>query len=245
MTRLCISALAALGAVGTLAAAVPTAAAEPAPVAIADRQASVAKRALFAELRDGDANSLRFGHQHALDEHVGDDADGTAVPIAFRPLHENNGSWFWWGATHASTAEYKELFRYIVDYLRDAKGVHNLPYAYSPTGSFNGDPTNYLATYPGDAWVDLLGYDQYMSSGTVDTRNAEAGRCQNPGCAYDAEVGRHGQAHPEALCHRHQAAEGHAEGYRRHRQPVTIAVFGAALLAAVACVLMPIRKRHS
>lgn len=59
-------------------------------------------------------------------------SDGTLIPIIFRPLHENNGSWFWWGATHASASEYKELYRYIVDYLRDVKDVHNLLYAYSP-----------------------------------------------------------------------------------------------------------------
>ncbi|MDK6797490.1 glycosyl hydrolase, partial [Escherichia coli] len=49
-------------------------------------------------------------------------SDGTPIPIIFRPLHENLGTWFWWGATHASTAEFKELFRYIVNYLRDIKG---------------------------------------------------------------------------------------------------------------------------
>lgn len=81
-------------------------------------------------------------------------SDGTLIPIIFRPLHENNGSWFWWGATHASASEYKELYRYIVDYLRDVKDVHNLLYAYSPGGVFNGDSTDYLATYPGDQWVD-------------------------------------------------------------------------------------------
>ena len=75
-------------------------------------------------------------------------SDGTLIPIIFRPLHENNGSWFWWGATHASASEYKELYRYIVDYLRDVKDVHNLLYAYSPGGVFNGDSTDYLATYP-------------------------------------------------------------------------------------------------
>ena len=38
-------------------------------------------------------------------------------------------------------------------YLRDVKDVHNLLYAYSPGGVFNGDSTDYLATYPGDQWV--------------------------------------------------------------------------------------------
>lgn len=99
-------------------------------------------------------------------------SDGTLIPIIFRPLHENNGSWFWWGATHASASEYKELYRYIVDYLRDVKDVHNLLYAYSPGGVFNGDSTDYLATYPGDQWVDVLGYGEYDSDDSADDSSA-------------------------------------------------------------------------
>jgi len=87
--------------------------------------------------------------------------DGTAIPVVFRPFHENNGAWFWWGAGHATSAEFIELFRYTVEYLRDTRGVHNLLYAYSPNSSFAGDPTGYLKTYPGDRFVDILGYDSY------------------------------------------------------------------------------------
>ncbi|MGC0239592.1 glycosyl hydrolase [Arthrobacter sp. SD76] len=88
-------------------------------------------------------------------------ADGTQIPVIYRPWHENNGGWFWWGAGHATSAQYIELYRYTVEYLRDTKQVHNLLYAYSPNASFGGDPTGYLRTYPGDAYVDVLGYDAY------------------------------------------------------------------------------------
>ncbi|NEA68698.1 glycosyl hydrolase [Streptomyces sp. SID12488] len=87
--------------------------------------------------------------------------DGTAIPVIFRPFHENNGGWFWWGAGHTTSGEFIELFRYTVEYLRDIRGVHNLLYAYSPNSSFGGDPTGYLKTYPGDNFVDILGYDSY------------------------------------------------------------------------------------
>lgn len=89
------------------------------------------------------------------------DSTGTPIPIVFRPFHENTGSWFWWGAAHATTGEYKEIFRYTVEYLRDTKGVDNLLYAFSPNGVFGGDAARYLDTYPGDNWVDILGYDSY------------------------------------------------------------------------------------
>lgn len=99
-------------------------------------------------------------------------ADGTRIPIIFRPLHENTGNWFWWGATHATANEYKELFRYIVNYLRDVKGVHNLLYAYSPGGTLDGDANAYLKTYPGDGYVDVLGYDTYDTDNTKDDASA-------------------------------------------------------------------------
>lgn len=90
--------------------------------------------------------------------------DGTLIPIVFRPFHENNGGWFWWGAGHTTSAEFIEIFRYTVEYLRDVKKVRNLLYSYSPNSSFGGDPTNYLRTYPGDEFVDVLGYDAYDST---------------------------------------------------------------------------------
>jgi mannan endo-1,4-beta-mannosidase len=90
--------------------------------------------------------------------------DGTQIPVIFRPWHENNGGWFWWGAGHATSAQYIELYRYTVEYLRDTKQVHNMLYAYSPNSSFGGDPTGYLKTYPGDEFVDILGYDAYDGS---------------------------------------------------------------------------------
>jgi len=89
------------------------------------------------------------------------DADGTLIPIVFRPWHENAGSWFWWGAAFGTPGEYAELYRYTVEYLRDVKGVHNLLYAFSPGGGFGGDASLYLRTYPGDDFIDVLGYDTY------------------------------------------------------------------------------------
>ncbi|PWV89428.1 mannan endo-1,4-beta-mannosidase [Paenibacillus cellulosilyticus] len=89
------------------------------------------------------------------------DDNGKLIPVLFRPFHEQNGSWFWWGAATTTKAEYAELYRYTVEYLRDVKHVRNFLYVYSPNGSFNGSETEYLTTYPGDDYVDILGMDQY------------------------------------------------------------------------------------
>ncbi|WP_286892775.1 glycosyl hydrolase [Thermobacillus sp.] len=89
------------------------------------------------------------------------DENGELIPILFRPFHEQNGSWFWWGARLTKTSDYIALYRYTVEYLRDRAGVRNFLYVFSPNGPFAGDEKTYLATYPGDEYVDILGMDQY------------------------------------------------------------------------------------
>ena len=86
-------------------------------------------------------------------------ADGTCVPVLFRPFHEHTGSGFWWGEAQCTPDEYKALWRFTVEYLRDVKGVHNLLYVYSP--DLYRDAEHYTERYPGDEWVDVLGLDAY------------------------------------------------------------------------------------
>ncbi len=88
-------------------------------------------------------------------------ADGSLVPLIFRPFHEHNKPWFWWGKTHCTPEQYAQLFRFTVTYLRDEKQVHNLLYAYSPDAITSATKDDYFYGYPGDAFVDILGYDHY------------------------------------------------------------------------------------
>lgn len=85
------------------------------------------------------------------------------IPVIFRPFHEQNGGWFWWGAPYRTKEQYIELYRYTVEYLRDVKGVNNFLYAYSPNSSFNNSEATYMETYPGDEYVDVLGFDSYYN----------------------------------------------------------------------------------
>ncbi len=88
------------------------------------------------------------------------DAEGEAVPVVLRLYHEQTASWFWWGAQWCTPDEYKALWRMTVEYLRDVRGVHNVLYAYSPTDV--ADEAAYLERYPGDEWVDVVGFDYYF-----------------------------------------------------------------------------------
>jgi mannan endo-1,4-beta-mannosidase len=85
---------------------------------------------------------------------------GELIPIIFRPFHEFDGSWFWWGASYCSTDDYKAAYKFTVEYLRDTKGLHNILYAFSPDNSYTTS-ANYLSRYPGDTYVDVLGMDNY------------------------------------------------------------------------------------
>ena len=87
-------------------------------------------------------------------------ANGELIPIIFRPFHEFDGSWFWWGASFCSPDEYKTAYQFTVDYLKNTKGVHNILYAFSPDNSYSTQ-ADYLSRYPGDKYVDILGMDNY------------------------------------------------------------------------------------
>jgi mannan endo-1,4-beta-mannosidase len=91
-------------------------------------------------------------------------ADGKTVPMIFRPFHEFDGGWFWWGKPHATRDEFISLWRFTVSFLRDSMNVHNFIYAFSPDNRFNTE-SEYLERYPGDEWVDLLGMDNYGDMG--------------------------------------------------------------------------------
>lgn len=81
------------------------------------------------------------------------------VVVILRLLHEQNGSWFWWGqdVTTRHTAVV-DLYRDTARYLRDDRGLHNLLYCFSPAPSWDGKATQY---YPGDSEVDLVGPTRY------------------------------------------------------------------------------------
>lgn len=99
--------------------------------------------------------------------------DGKLVPMIFRPFHEFDGGWFWWGAPHCTKEEFVSLWRFTVSYLRDSVGVHNFIYAFSPDNRFNSEE-EYLQRYPGDDWVDMVGIDNYGDMGRDGKYNLDA-----------------------------------------------------------------------
>lgn len=95
------------------------------------------------------------------------DSRGVYIPVVFRMYHEHTGSWFWWGSKQCTPTEYKQLWRMTEDYLNHKKNVHNLLFAYSTSNA--RDEVHYLERYPGDKYVDILGFDHYLKGTTPDS----------------------------------------------------------------------------
>jgi len=76
------------------------------------------------------------------------------IPVIWRPLHEAEGGWFWWGAKGAEP--FKALWKLMFDRLVNYHGLNNLIWVYTTSAS-----TNASTWYPGDAYVDVLGMDIY------------------------------------------------------------------------------------
>ncbi|MFD2942350.1 glycoside hydrolase family 26 protein [Flavobacterium notoginsengisoli] len=100
--------------------------------------------------------------------------NGTLAPMIFRPFHEFDGDWFWWGKSHTAREDFIAVWQFTVSYLKDTLGVHNFIYAFSPDNQFNSE-SEYLERYPGDKFVDLFGMDNYGDFGRDGKYDLESG----------------------------------------------------------------------
>ncbi|MFC6090962.1 glycosyl hydrolase [Saccharothrix lopnurensis] len=76
------------------------------------------------------------------------------VPVLWRPLHEAEGGWFWWGAKGPEAA--KELYRLLHQRLVGHHGLHNLIWVWNSVAP---------EWYPGDDVVDVVSMDSYPPQG--------------------------------------------------------------------------------
>jgi len=72
------------------------------------------------------------------------------IPVLWRPLHESEGGWFWWGAK--GPEPFKQLWRLLYQRLTTQHGLHNLIWVLTSENP---------AWYPGDDVVDVVGVDAY------------------------------------------------------------------------------------
>lgn len=108
------------------------------------------------------------------------DDNGNAVPFIFRPYHENNGSWFWWGQNLCSDEEYHLLWIMTQDFISNYRGSLELQgakspdlkntilWSYSPNLQGNWTEEAWMKRYPGDDRVDIIGEDAYQWGAEAD-----------------------------------------------------------------------------
>ena len=82
-----------------------------------------------------------------------------AVPVLWRPCHEMNGTWFWWGQKKGDDG-YKKLWQMMFDRLVNFHGLNNLVWVYK-TNEFKDGVDTHGTYYPGDNFVDILATDVY------------------------------------------------------------------------------------
>lgn len=76
------------------------------------------------------------------------DAD---IPVLWRPFHESDGDWFWWGAHGPEVA--KELYRLMYEYYTGVHHLDNLLWVWN---------CRLKEGYPGDGYVDVISVDVYL-----------------------------------------------------------------------------------
>jgi mannan endo-1,4-beta-mannosidase len=81
------------------------------------------------------------------------------VPILWRPYHEMNGGWFWWGK-RSGDGGYRKLYRMLFDRLANVHQLNNLLWVCNGNEVTPGVDA-YETYYPGDDVVDILATDVY------------------------------------------------------------------------------------
>lgn len=84
------------------------------------------------------------------------------VPVLWRPFHEFDGAWFWWGKGGAEN--FKKLWVMMYDHFTNDLELNNLIWVlgYSHNGKlYHGKPKEW---YVGDDYCDIVGADTYEVS---------------------------------------------------------------------------------
>lgn len=84
------------------------------------------------------------------------------VPVLWRPLHEAEGGWFWWGAKGPEPT--KELWRLMYDRMTNVHGLNNLIWVWNSIEE---------EWYPGDDYVDIVSFDSYPGANNYSPMSSQ------------------------------------------------------------------------
>lgn len=91
------------------------------------------------------------------------------IPVVFKPLHEQNAEWFWWGHNQVAgkaladrQLAFRNVWKDLVKNLTQDKGLDNLLFLFAAS-TVTYDKTVATTTYyPGSDLVDIVGIDVYQ-----------------------------------------------------------------------------------
>jgi beta-mannanase len=100
------------------------------------------------------------------------DLKNRGITVLYRPLHEMNGDWFWYGALGtasrpgSSVADFHKLWNSIFDYMTTSKGagypaLDNIIWVYSPDYS-RDNVTAYYQSGNSGIQTDIVALDAYL-----------------------------------------------------------------------------------
>lgn len=73
------------------------------------------------------------------------------IPVLWRPFHESDGTWFWWGAKGPEVA--RDLYLLMYEYYTEVHHLNHLLWVWNCRLSQG---------YPGDNYVDVVSVDVYL-----------------------------------------------------------------------------------
>lgn len=85
------------------------------------------------------------------------------VPVLWRPYHEMNGVWFWWGDKKGKDG-YQKLWKMLFDRFVNVHGLDNLLWVWNanaPRDIPKDEAFSYRHYFPGRDYVDALAADVY------------------------------------------------------------------------------------
>ncbi len=85
------------------------------------------------------------------------------IPVLWRPLHEMNGEWFWWG-NRPGPEGYQKLWKMLYDRMTNYHHLNNLIWVWNANAIREGQEGIvmwYGDYYPGRDYVDVLATDVY------------------------------------------------------------------------------------
>jgi beta-mannanase len=108
-----------------------------------------------------DKNGSRAWFFNEIDQVISIINNDLGFPVVFRPFHEMDGDWFWWGtkAANHSTQLYIDFYRLTVDHIKSKTNL--VLFGWTPNQKLNS------SYYPGDAYVDIVGIDAYSPSAST------------------------------------------------------------------------------